>query len=362
MASREMKIGVALVVLAGLGVGVYYQQKKDAKIGTERAASDVPDFKGTDDVDSIDITTGKGQIVLEKKGDKWVLTKPVSAAANQTNVKSLLDNMKEIKLTELIAKSPDDALKSTYELDVDHAMHLVTRKAGEKKLDATFGKGGGRGNMVMIAGKSDVYAATGYSGFSYARTASDFRDKEMFKFDDAGVTGVVVTNKNGTFDLAKADKWTGKVKDKAIERFDDGKAAALVNILKTLSAEDFGDGKAPADTGLDAPEATITVAMKDGSHTLRIGKPAAGPTARYALRDSDTTIFVVGSAVSEWATADVAKLQKPLDGGAAKAEEGPGEMPPGMMGMPPGMEMPQGMPPGMPRGMPPGMRKPPGHP
>ncbi len=367
--TREMKIGVGLVILIGLGVGVYYQQKKDAAQGTITAAQDLPDFKGTDDVDKIAITTTKEgkltEVVLEKKGDKWELTKPVSAPANQANVKSLLDNMKEVKLTETIARNADDATKTNYELDNDHALHLVTFKGADKKLDATFGKSGGRGNMVMVTGKTDVYAASGYSGWMYARTPSDFRDKEMFKFDDANITGVIIANKNGTFDFSKSDdpgkspkgdKWTAKFKpekkeQKPIERFEESKLTAALASWKNLTAEDFGDGKPVSDTGLDAPEATVTIALKDGTHTLRVGKVANG-ASRYALRDSDPTVFVIGNA--DWATAEVSKFQKPLDGGADKPEGPPDGMgmgmPPGMMGMPPGMQMP------------PGMGRPPGHP
>jgi hypothetical protein len=357
--SREMKIGVGLVILIGLGVGVYYQQKKDAAKGTTEIAQDLPDFKGTDDVDKIDITTTKEgkvtNVVLEKKGDKWELTKPVSALANQANVKSLLDNMKEVKLTETIARKPDDATKANYELDADHSLHLVTFKGGDKKLDAVFGKSGGRGNMVMVTGKEDIYAASGYSGWMYSRTPSDFRDKEMFKFDEANVTGVIISNKNGTFDFSKSDKWTAKFKpekkeQKAIEKFDEAKLTAAIGQWKNLNAEDFGDGKPVSDTGLDAPEATVTIALKDGTHTLRVGKVANG-SSHYALRDSDPTIFVIGMGV-DWATAEVSKFQKPLDGGVEKPEGPPDGMgmPPGMMGMPPGMQMP------------PGMGRPPGHP
>ena len=353
--TREIKIGVGLVILIGLGVGVYYQQKKDAAQGTITAAQDLPDFKGTDDVDKIAITTTKEgkltEVVLEKKGDKWELTKPVNAPANQANVKSLLDNMKDVKLTETIARKADDATKANYELDNDHALHLVTFKGADKKLDATFGKSGGRGNMVMVTGKPDVYAASGYSGWMYARTPSDFRDKEMFKFDDANITGVIITNKNGTFDFSKSEKWTAKFKpekkdQKPIERFDESKLTAALGAWKNLTAEDFGDGKPVSDTGLNAPEATVTIALKDGTHTLRVGKVSSGGS-RYALRDSDSTVFVIGSFNADWATAEVGKFQKPLDGGAEKPE-GP---PDGMgMGMPPGMQMP------------PGMGRPPGHP
>ena len=37
----------------------------------------------------------------------------------------------------------------------------------------------------------------------------------------------------------------------------------MLRALKALNADDFGDGKSLADTGLDKPEATVTVHLKD---------------------------------------------------------------------------------------------------
>src|SRR5437016_5532818 len=103
--NNTQKIGIGVVVLGILGYGVFVPAKKDQQVGvaTKDTKVEMPEAKGTDDVDKIDITNAeKGEVVLEKKGDKWMLTKPVNAPANQANVKSLLDNTKELKATELI--------------------------------------------------------------------------------------------------------------------------------------------------------------------------------------------------------------------------------------------------------------------
>lgn len=347
---RQTKIIIGVLVLGGLSYGAYSQIKKDQNVGKAVAKPDLPELKGTDDVDKITIKSEKGEIELEKKGAAWQLVKPVVAQANQTNVKSLLDNMKEIKVDEVVANDADDALKKQYELDDAKGVHVVTSKGGEKKLDATFGKSGGRGNMVMLPGNKAIFAAKGYSGWMYAREAKDWRDKEIFKFDDANASAVTISNPNGEFVFAKdGDKWTGKLKGKAIERLDEEKVKDAVRAMKNLLADDFADGKPDADTGLGAPEGTLAVSLKDGSkYTLYAGKTSTGEN-RYAKKEGDGTIFVIGSWPAGFVMANVDKFQKSLDGGGApKHDDHEG------MGMPPGMMMP-----GMP-GMPPGM--PPGHP
>src|SRR4051812_35400530 len=103
--SRDKQILIGVVALAGLGGLVYRQVKVDAQKGTTAAVSaDLPTISASDDVDKLSITNGdKPEVVLEKKGDKWFVTKPVNAPANQQNVKSVLDNLKELKAKETIA-------------------------------------------------------------------------------------------------------------------------------------------------------------------------------------------------------------------------------------------------------------------
>ena len=76
--TRDKQIGIALVVLAGLGAAAYFQQKKDAEVGMQtKSSTDLPTVSGTDDVDKISIKNGaKGDFVLGKEGDKWMLEKP----------------------------------------------------------------------------------------------------------------------------------------------------------------------------------------------------------------------------------------------------------------------------------------------
>src|SRR5580692_11561113 len=167
--SRDKQIVGAVVVLAGLAAAVYGQQKRDSKIGAETLSStELPNINGTEDLDKFEITNGeKGQVVLEKKDDKWWLTKPVNALANQTNVKQLIDNLKELKATEIVAANATDDLKKSYDLDAPKAVHVLAFKAGDKKVDDYFGKSGSRGEMMTVGGNSAIYSASSFSVYMY---------------------------------------------------------------------------------------------------------------------------------------------------------------------------------------------------
>src|SRR5580658_6162090 len=102
--TRTNQIGVGVGVLVVLGGLAYMQNKKDDAIGTtQKTSAELPTIAGVEDVDKISITSEKGEYVLVKDGDKWMLDKPLHALANQNNVKQLVDNMKELKATEVVA-------------------------------------------------------------------------------------------------------------------------------------------------------------------------------------------------------------------------------------------------------------------
>ena len=285
-----------------------------------------------DDVDKIDIVNGsKGEVVLEKHGDKWELTKPVDAPANQTNVKSVVDNLKELKVADRATQGADEESKKRYDLMPDKAIHVIAFKGADKKVDRTFGKSGGLGDAMMIAGNPDIYLVTGYSSWMYGREPKDWRNREMFKLEDADITSLELTGKNGDFVFSKGEKdgggteWAGLHDKKPIPSFDTQKATTVVNAFKNLMAEDFGDGK--PDTGLDAPEETVTIKMKDGAtHVLKIGKPAE-KSSHYAQKEGDATVYTIGTYPYEWATGEVSKFQQATDAGApdsgAKAKPKP---------------------------------------
>ena len=354
----DKKLLIGGVILLALGGFAYMKTQEDKKVIVSSAKVDLPKIEGLEDVDTLSVTRqvrkdGKDvdeEVVLAKEGDKWVLKKPVAYAANAQAVKSALDNLKDVKLTDIIAQNLTDDMKKLYELGPEKALHIVAKKGAETKADWTIGKQGSRGQMVILGGKPSVYAVTGFNGFVFSKDVKAWRDTEILKFEDANVSAITLTNKSGGYSFTKGDKWGGTLKGKAIEKFDASKVDDLVRAFNHLDAADFGDGKPASDTGLDAPEATVTCALKDnaGKFTVKLGKAATGGT-RYAMKDGNPTIFVIPSWPAEWATAEPTKFQVPPDAGAKDAGGAPPpglQMPDmgGMGGLPPGMTMPEGHP------------------
>lgn len=330
--SRDKLLILGVGVLGLLGFLVYKQQQKDASIGQAKAETkDFPTVSTSEDVDKISITNGaKGEIELQKVADptapptdagaatKWVMTKPTAAAASQQVVKDLVANLKELKVDEQVNLKLDDEVRKDKQLDTAQAVHLVVWHGADKKLDESFGKSGPAGQLAIVAGQPDVvWAVKGYSSYLYTKEPKDFRDKDVLKFDDAAVAQASITNTHGALSFTKGDKWAATFNKHPLERFAEDKLKDMLRAYKALTADDFGDGKSLADTGLDKPDATVNVTLKDaaGNYTLLVGKTATGSNRWAKLADKDA-IFQITNYASEWATADQTKFQTATDAGA----------------------------------------------
>jgi hypothetical protein len=345
--SRDKLIIVGALVLGLLGFLVYKQSQKDEALGHPSAsAKDFPTISITDDIDKISITNGdKPEIVLERVPDPkgaasadggppmvWQLSKPVTAPANQSTIKDLTNSLRDLKVVEQVNLKLDDEVRKDKQLDAAHGLHIVVSKGGEKKLDATFGKVGAQSNtLVMVADRPDVvWAAKGFQSHQFAKEPKEFRNKEILKFDDANAGQVTITNAHGTFSFTKGDHWAASFDKNPLPKFDEDKVKDLLKQYKALNADDFGDGKSLADTGLDKPDATVSIQLKDNAarYEILVGKTATGNN-RWAKRGDDDTIFQITPLSADWANADVAKFQAAADGGAGDGGSKPAPAPAG---------------------------------
>lgn len=328
----ESKLIAAFVILALLA-GAFWltrdrQKKDDAAHAPAAASADLPPIAlpkdDGDKITKIEIKNAdKSNVTLEKKGDAWELTAPVSARAEQSNIKSLLDNLKELKIKETIAKSGD--LYPQYDLTDEKAVHVVAYKGPDKVVDLYFGKSGSRGQVMRVGARDGVYVADKYSSYLYTREVKNWRERTLLKFEDANAIQVTVENKNGLFSFSKNDdKWSGaatlrdkdgklnKAPETSWEKFDPEKVKDLLRAYKALNAEDFGDDK--SDTGFaDAVNqgGVVKIKLKDnaGDLTINVGKTSKG-TSRFAQKEGSDIVYTISSWSADWATGAQSKFEK----------------------------------------------------
>lgn len=325
--------GALVVVLGGLWLTQRSENKEAAQHSINANTTALPEIKlAAEDADKltrIEVkNAGKSDVTLEKDGDAWKLTGPVHAAANQNNVKLLIDNLKELKVKDVI--DTGSSLYDQYELTDLKAVRVSLWKGTDKVSELVFGKSGTRGQMARIGGKDGVWVVAGYSSYQYTREVKDWRDREVLKFEDANVVSAEIENKNGKFSFSKnGDEWSASFKGKPLPSFDPEKVKDLIRAYKSLSADDFADDKTPADTGLDKPEGTVSFVLKDNAGTpkIAVGKISTG-SSRYAQKEGLATPFILTSWNADWATAEASKFQKAdanKDAGAADKKDKKGE-------------------------------------
>jgi hypothetical protein len=350
----------AIAILAVLGGALFLVNKKDkeeqASYTLSGQTASLPKITITDEdikaIDKIVITKagedgGAGkEFELAKKGEDWRVVRPNDAAANQANVKSLLDNLKTLKVSEAVDTGKTEYQK--YKVADGSGLHVVVSKGGAPVLDAIFGENGGRGQMARIAGKDGVYAVKGYSSYLYDRDEKGWRDTAVFKFEDTAVTNVVIENATDAFNFTKTgEAWSAKHKNvkaggafKDLEKFDDAKVKDMLRAYKGLSADGFAEkGKTPADLGLDKPAASVSITLNDGAkREVKIGGTAEG-SSRWVQATGLNEVVSISSWAADWGLAEAKKFQKAEDKKPdAGAGAGTGAPADPHAGMPPGMD------------------------
>ena len=356
--------GVALLALLGGYVMTRQGKEKDTKAHMASVAKNLPKVgvakeQGEKVTKLVVKSKDHDEVVLEKKGTVWRLSKPLDALASASNVDAILKNLEKLELGTVIADNADEKTFEKYELDEKNATHVQVFAGDEKVLDAYFGKSGTRGQIARLGGNPAVYTAKGYSSFLFAKEVKSWRDTDILNFEDGNVIAIELDNKSGRFSFTKnADKWsgafygrdakTGAVAEKASkwERFDEAKVKDLLTAFKNLKASDFA--KQGADTGIDkaAEEGgVLKVKFKDGNGdvVLKVGKKQEADNRYLVKEGGDGTIFVISSYSAALAVGDVEKFSKPDPNAKGKdakdGKDAAGDAPdmpemPGMPGMP----------------------------
>jgi len=345
-AGKEAKSSKGKDDKAGKAKGKDDKAGKEAKAGKDKgkedkgkvAKADEPEEPGDEDL-------GDEEAKADKGGDQWKIVKPLTAEANQGYVKTMLDGLEKLEIQDVITRQAD--AYSKYDLDGDKAVHLVAYKGADKLIDMYFGKSGSRGQMARINGKDGVFVVKGFQSYNVARELKQWRNTDVWKFEDKNLVSVEVENDNGKFSFSKNDdKWSATFlkrddKDQLAskadkwDRFDESKVKSMITSFKTLRATDFADKD--ADTGLADPVKTgglMVFRFKDNApdKILRIGKKSKNEDRYAEAQGGDGTIYILSSYTAKWGAAKPSEFEKPDDkdkkGDKDKKPDGKMPMPP----------------------------------
>jgi hypothetical protein len=255
-------------------------------------------------VDTLEVTKGGTTTVIKKEGSTYKVEKPVPYAADQEAAKQAFEGIEKLEFDGLI--SDQKSKHDEFEVGANSVRVVAknSKTSGDKALvDLRIGKVANNQTMVRVEGKDDVWQAVGSLKYEFDKDAAAWRDKSITTFAEPDAERIEVASKTGgkivlTKPAAKdggagGGEWTVAESSVKVEPLDKSVAPGIVSALYAWKANDFADAAKPADTGLDAPDNTITIGLKGGKKvTVLVGKKK-GEEDYYVKTADAPQVFLV---------------------------------------------------------------------
>lgn len=228
------------------------------------------------------------EIVLERKGKSWWLTKPVRALADETAVETLLDRFKNLKAeVELEEKKPEYGLANP-------SLKLVVHDRKGRTYQVQFGNKtpDNFGVYALVEGWRKPVVLSSWVFDDANRPLDEFRDKKLLSFDKDNVTklALIYPNEQVVCEREGKDEWRLV---KPIKTEADGSAInALLDNLSTLQARQFIIERPKKSQlvkyRLDKPDFQVQVWLKGREKPLMVavGKQHETDKTRHYARTS----------------------------------------------------------------------------
>jgi hypothetical protein len=300
------------------------------------------------DAQKVIVARGGVTVVATKKDDKWQLTQPVTGPGDESQIKDLLLAVNSLDAKSYVAEDPKDL--ATFGL-ADPAVKL-TVELKEKKKEGDEEKETERTVALLIGNKvpdQDEYYAKLAEGDNskfvftvtkdvYRKVTSELHDREVVNITKSDVKKLVLKSKEETItcvrDEKDADKWKITTPKEA-----EGKKSEIEDVLDELDplkAERLASYKAVGSAelkpfGLDEPELTISLNLKDGKdETIEVGKlTKEDPDEYYWVRSTkkDGVYLVKKSDIDDLKKTfkDLAKVEEEKKGEGAQPKTEGGE-------------------------------------
>ena len=291
---------VAGLVFAGLILATVLLLRSPEKGSHRPGESPRPIAKLTaDSFDTLEVTKGAITTVIKKEGDAFKIVKPIAYAADKDSAKLAFEAMSKMEFGHVVSDQKSD--QGEFGVGAD-GLRVVLKKGEQNVADLRVGKTTNQTTMVRVEGKDEVWGATGLSQYQVDKNTTDWRDKSITAFDEKDAEKLHITAKNGSKillgkpalrDAGPAPEWQVVESSVKVEPFDKTVAGGVVSQLATWKANDFADNAKPEETGLDSPELTVTVSLRNGKQfAVLIGKKK-GDDDFYVKRADSPQVFLV---------------------------------------------------------------------
>jgi hypothetical protein len=268
---------VAVVVLAALGVGLYFSNKEKAAEAAKPPTEAPPKILALSeaDVTKVDLKKkGGDETVLERAGGKWQMTAPKAYPADQDASNQLVTAASSVNGDRVVEDKASNL--SAYGLNSPSIEVDITSKGGKvSKLKLGDDTPTNSGSYAMLEGDPRVFTVASYVKTGIDKSANDLRDKRLLSFDQDKLSRVELIAKKQDIEFGRdKDHWQ-IVKPKPL-RADGLQVDEMLRKLKdakmdlTLSDDDAKKAAATFASGM--PVATVKLTDPSGTQQIEVRK------------------------------------------------------------------------------------------
>lgn len=272
---------VAVVLLAGLGIGLYFSNKEKAAEAAKPPADASPKILALNEGDITKIVVkkkGADEVDLERSNGKWQITAPKPYPADQDAAIQLGYAAATVSSDSVVDNKASNL--ATYGLSSPSLEVDITAKGG-KVSKLLFGDDTptNSGSYAMLEGNPRVYTVASYAKTGLDKGPNDLRDKRLLTFDQDKLSQVeLIAQKPGkTQDTVfgrDKDHWQ-IVKPKPY-RADGLQVDEMLRKLKDakmdLTLSDDDAKKAATAFASGSPVATVKLTDPSGTQQIEIRK------------------------------------------------------------------------------------------
>lgn len=222
---------------------------------------------------------------------EWALASGGAGTLQLAGVNSLINKLVGLNATTIV----DPAQKETWQMIAPTYTCTVTLDGQEEPvvLEASRGKPGGQG-YIRVAGAEPemIYNINRFDFGQVFPDGSKYLDLAATNIDADAITEVALSTPGGASVFTKTDG-TWRINQPKVDLAAEGSAVeSVASGIAGWKPADYADSL--ENTGLDAPERTITVQTASGDkHVFEIGAEAAHIEGRYARARGGDTAYVM---------------------------------------------------------------------
>ena len=247
---------VILVLAVLLGAYVYFYEMKHGKSRDDEETSKPAFTFKPEDVKSVTVTN-RGQAVVIEKSATWVITRPVSTAADQATVDSLVSAVSGATIDRTLALT--DTLKRASGLaQPDVRIEIRLNNGSTHNIDLGHKDPTDASVYAIVDGAGSVALLSSSVLTSAAKSLNDLRSREMAGLPETDLTSVEIRNSGLRVVAEKSGDGKWLLKEPVSEKDHE---ANTVKLLSALTAQ--------ATEVIDAPDEKVKqLAAKSGAEVI----------------------------------------------------------------------------------------------